>query len=1092
MRVFHALCVLPAFLPISLAAQTQPGYYRMPSIRGETIVFVAEGDLWKIGLGGGTATRLTSHPSRETSPVISPDGRTVAFAAKYEGPTEVYTMPITGGLPVRRTWFGDVATPVGWTPDGRILVATAHFATLPNLQLRIVDPATGLNHPVPLSQAADGVYDSAGRTLFFTRQAFQGSHTRHYQGGTAEQLWKYVEGQEASGLTVDYAGTSRRPMWWRGRVYFASDRDGTMNLWSMNENGGDLRQHTSHKGWDVRSPSLGDGRIVYQLGADLHLYDIAANHDTTLAISLPSDFDQLRERWIKSPMDYLTAAHLSPNGDRVVLTARGQIFVAPAEQGRLVDASRRPGVRYRDARFFADGKSLLALTTETGEVELARLPANGVGPSTVLTTDGKVLRWEAVPSPDGKWIAHYDKDQQLWLYEVATRKNNRIAVDSIADFAELRWSPDSHWLVYGETSANLFQQLFLYDLRTSHATPVTSDRYQSWSPTWSPDGKWLYFLSNRHFASVVSSPWGERQPEPYFDRMTEVYAVGLRKGLRFPFQPADELVPDTTRRDSTRADSSKATQHRPRTPAPAPADSVKNIAIDLDGLAGRLFRVPLPAGNLSDLSTDGARLYYVEWTTFAEPKGKLSSLAIGPKPEDPTTLVEDINDYELSLDRKKILIRKGNDLYVVAAGPKVNELEKAKLDLSGWTFSLVPHEEYRQMFSEAWRLERDYFYDPAMHGNNWPVILTKYQPLVDRVTDREELADLLSQMVSELSALHIFVYGGDRRDGADDIAPASLGATLERDSAAGGYRISHIYRADPDEPENRAPLAALDWVTEGDVIESIDGVSLLSAGDPGAVLRNQAGKQVLIRIRPAQGTGAARDAIVVPMKPQEAWNLRYNEWEFTRRERVDQESGGRIGYVHLRAMGGGDMANWARDYYPVFNRDGLIIDVRHNRGGNIDSWVLEKLLRRAWFYWQGRIGKPVWNMQYAFRGHVVVLCDEWTASDGEAFSEGFRRLGIGKVIGTRTWGGEIWLSSNNFLVDKGIATAAESGVYGPEGVWLIEGHGVDPDIVVDNLPHASFEGQDAQLEAAISYLQDEIRTHPVPVPPAPAYPRKAQ
>ncbi len=428
---------------------------------------------------------------------------------------------------------------------------------------------------------------------------------------------------------------------------------------------------------------------------------------------------------------------------------------------------------------------------------------------------------------------------------------------------------------------------------------------------------------------------------------------------------------------------------------------------------------------------------------------------------------------------------------MVDAGAKAPaDLAKLTVPLGDWTFHLDPRAEWRQMFTEAWRLERDYFYDRGMHGLDWPAIRTKYLPLVDRVTDRAELSDILAQMVSELSALHIFVRGGDVRPGTDNVWPAALGATLVRDDTAGGYRVDHIIRTDPDRPERRPPLArpGVD-VAEGDVIAMVNGVASLSVPDVYTLLRGQADKQVLLRVKPKAG-GGARDVIVMPISAQREDDLRYDEWEYTRRLAVEQASQNTIGYVHLRAMGGGNMAEWTREFYPVFNRDGLIIDVRHNSGGNIDSWILEKLLRKAWFYWQERVGSPTWNMQFAFRGHIVVLVNERTASDGEAFAEGFRRLGLGKVIGTRTWGGEIWLSSNNFLVDRGIATAAETGVYGPEGQWLIEGHGVDPDIVVDNLPNATFEGKDAQLEAAVKHLQELIKTKPVPVPKTPPYPIK--
>jgi len=375
-----------------------------------------------------------------------------------------------------------------------------------------------------------------------------------------------------------------------------------------------------------------------------------------------------------------------------------------------------------------------------------------------------------------------------------------------------------------------------------------------------------------------------------------------------------------------------------------------------------------------------------------------------------------------------------------------------------------------------------------MHGVDWPAVRDKYLPLVERVRDREELNDVIAQMVSELGALHTFVFGGDIRKGPDQVQLASLGARLER--TTGGYAVKHIYRSDPDRPEKCAPLARPGVeVAEGDTIVAVNGRPALSAADIGELLRNRAGKQVLLSVLPG-GKGPARQVVVKPITIQQENDLRYHEWEYTRRLMVEKAAGGAIGYVHLRNMSGDDIAQWAQEYYPVFQRQGLIVDVRHNGGGNIDSWVLGKLLRQAWFYWKPRIGPPTWNMQGAFRGYMVLLCDEHSGSDAEAFSEGFRRLGLGKLIGTRTWGGEIWLTASNVLADHGIATAAEIGVYGPEGKWLIEGHGVEPDITVDNLPNATFNGKDAQLEAALGYLQGLIKAKPVTVPPPPPYPKK--
>ena len=1069
------------FLAALGAQPNNRGYYRFPAIHGQTVVFTSEGDLWQAPLAGGTARRLTTHPGDEMRAAFSPDGQTIAFSANYEGPTEVYTMPASGGLPTRRTFEGGVAMVIGWTPAGAVLYATMQYSTLPNVQLAAIDAQKRIT-VVPLSQAADGSYDQRG-TLYFTRLPFQGSYAKRYKGGTAQNIWKYKDGSEAVALTADYTGTSKHPMWWNGRVYFLSDRDGTMNLWSMDENGKGLRQHTKHQGWDMKSASLSEGRIVYQMGADLRCFEIASGADRVIPIELASDFDHLREHWIRNPAEYMSDIHLSPDGGRVVLTARGRVFVAPARSGRFVDiASSKPG-RFRDALFMPDGKNLLVLSSETGEVEYWKVPANGLGPGEQLTRDGKVLRWEGSPSPDGKWIATQDKDAELWILDTAAGTRKRIAVaagsfNSTPQFDDLRWSPDSRWLAFGQEAENQLTRVMLYNVETGTTTPLTTDRYDSSSAAWSPDGKWIYFVSDRALKSLVFSPWGTRQPDPYFDRTNKIYAVALKKGLRSPFEPADELHPDPP------AKSGDAKTEKPK------------VEIDLDGLEARLVEVPVPPGNYFSLSAAANRLCWRD-RSGADFKTSLACLEIGNKGAKPETVMEDVRRYELSTDGKKMLIVKPNEYLVVDAGVKAAALKDPKalaesqVDLKSWTFSVIPTDEFREEFFDAWRLHRDYFYDRNMHGVNWKAMRDKYGELIGRVRDREELSDLIAEMVGELSALHANVRGGDIRKGPDQVAIAALGARLERDPEAGGYRVKHVYQSDPDRPDRRSPLARPGVeIADGDVLQTINGRNLLSVTDPGELLRNTAGKQVLVRVRP-KAQGEPRDVIVKPITAQQDADLRYHEWEYTRRLEVDRAAEGKIGYVHLRAMGPNDINQWIEEYIPVFRRDGLIVDVRHNGGGNIDSWILGRLMRKAWMYWQPRVGKPTWNMQEAFRGHMVVLCDERTGSDGEAFTEGFRRLGLGKVIGTRTWGGEIWLSGSNLLVDKGVATAAENGVFGPEGKWLIEGHGVDPDIVVDNLPHATFEGKDAQLEAAVRHLQALMKEQPVAVPPVPKYPDKS-
>ncbi|TFG53968.1 MAG: protease, partial [Candidatus Aminicenantes bacterium] len=882
-KILGLAAVILCLLCIAQAgfAAGRNGYYRFPAIHGDVVVFTSEGDLWTVDVRGGTARRLTTHSGVETNPAISPDGLTLAFSAQYEGPTEVYTMPLAGGLPVRRTFAGQTATVAGWTPDGKILYATQKYSTLPNTQLVVLDPKTNAETLLPLNQAADGSFDAAGKALYFTRLPFQGSYTKRYKGGTAQNLWTFVlGGEEAAPLTADYAGTSKNPMVWQGRIYFLSDRDGTMNIWSMDLKGGGLKQHTFHKGYDASSPSLQDGRIAYQLVADIHVFDIASGKDAGLAITLPSDFDQMREKWVTKPLDYLTAAHVSASGDRVVFVSRGHVFVAPVGDGRWVKVSRKDGVRARAARFLGDGKSLMVLSDETGEWEFHRIAADGLGAQEQLTTGAKVLRFDGIPSPDGKWIVFADKDNQLWLFHVGKKALTRIAVSGVGMFGDFAWSPDSRWAAYVQGADNLFSQVMLLEAETGRTTVLTNDRVDSYSPAWSPDGKWLYFLSDRYFRSVVGSPWGARQPEPYFDKTTKIYAMALTAKEAFPFAPATELQGAAKDNGDAKEAKTGAAAGKPAKEAAKPAP-VPKVEIDLTGIQDRVFEVPLPASVYGGLVVGDKALFFIDEESNAAGKPKLQAVEIKNRNVQAKTLLEDVRNFELSADGKKILVRKGGDFYVIDAGtaqPTQQTLAERRVDFSRWTFSIDPREEWRQMFVDAWRMERDYFYDRNLHNVDYQGLLERHRPFVDRVSDRAELNDLLAHLVGELSALHTFVRGGDLRQPADSVAPGSLGARLIRDEAKGGYMIEHIYRADPEYPERMSPLGKpLSAIREGDVIVSINGVAATSVADPSLLLRNTAGQQVLLEVKPAAG-GAVRKEIIVPITTGAESDLRYAEW----------------------------------------------------------------------------------------------------------------------------------------------------------------------------------------------------------------------
>ncbi len=1046
------------------------GYYRMPSVHGDVVVFTAEGDLWKVALAGGEAIRLTTHPEEELHAHISPDGSQIAFSASYHGAQEVYVMPISGGLPKRLSFDGANANVRSWTPSGKVVYSTSHYSDLPNQQLHLLDTHDLSRQAIPLMQADMGQFTDDESSLVFNRLRFNGSWTKRYKGGTIQQLWRFTSGDdEATPLTTSYEGTSKDPMIVGDRIYFVSDRDGTMNIWSIDLDGKSPKQHTFHAGLDVRDADADGQSLVYQLGADLYCLSLTDFSTRRIPITLTSDFDQRRSQWVEKIEDTLTSIHLSPKGDRVVATAHGQVAIFPVEQGRVVTLSQGSGVRMRDAVFEPDGQSLLMLTDHSGEQEYWRFDDLGMKPPEQLTKDADVLRLAPVPAPDGKHIAFSDREGRLSILGNQSKKTHVIHQSPFWGIGSIAWSPDSQWLAFDSQANNVSSQIKLYHVPSGRLIDATTDRVESYNPLWSQDGSFLYFLSDRHFNSVVSSPWGPRQPEPFLDKSTEIYALALDPQAKFPFLAHSELTADL--KDIKEAE-------EPR------------VNMVEEGLQKRLYRVPVKPGNYASLQSNGDHLFYLSYEAGTFEHAQLMIMAVNSKLEDAKVFADKVSAFELSNDGKKIMLRKEDKWLVSGLEDDVLEEKAKSLEINKWKLKVEPTETWRQMLVDAWRLERDYFYDPDMHGVDWQAVLDKHLPLVKRVTTRAELNDLIAQVVGELSALHTFVVGGELRSADDQIQHAGLGVDWEADKKRGGYRITYIYQGEPDYIDQLSPVARPNVdLKVGDTVTAINGTKTLEVAHANVLLDNQVGQQV--RLSVLTNDNGQRDVVVTPISKQDEAGLRYSDWENSRRLKVDDWGQDKIGYVHLRAMGGDNYSEWVQNYFPVFNRQGLILDVRNNRGGNIDSWILERLLRQVWFYWKGRNQQVYGNMQYAFAGHLVLLMNELTASDGEAISEGFRRLGLGKVIGTRTWGGEIWLSFNNRLADGGIASAAQTGVFGLEREWLIEGVGVIPDIEVDNRPHQTFLGQDAQLRKAVDHLLELIDSDPRQQPEPPDFPNKS-
>lgn len=1076
----HLLCLVIGLNLVN--AQGFEGYYQYPDIHQNTIVFTAEGDLWKVSTTGGLAQRLTTHAEEERYPAISPDGKTIAYSATYEGPTEVYTLPIDGGMTTRWTYEAEASIVTSWTPDGKIVYQTWAFNKRPEAQLVTIDLNSKDKSVVPLHQASEGMQNENGLWLF-VRPSDHNDAAKRYVGGTARQMWKFDGQNEAVKLSTDYAGESSHPMWHDGRVYFISDRDGVMNIWSMDVNGGDLQQHTKHDKFGVRYANVDNGKMVYQHAADLWLLDLASGEYNKINIRLASDLEQLREKWVENPSRYITSVHPDPKGEKVVITARGRAFVVPVKSGRTVAFTEQKDVRYRDAVFSHDGKNIITLSDESGEFEFVQFAADGSGAPQPITRDGNLLRYQGIPSPDGKWIAYDDLEANMYVLNVSTGVSKKISTNQqgIRDFS---WSPDSRWLAFVQQAMNTMSQIKVYHVDDGSIFDLTTDRANSFNPEWSPDGKFVYFLSDRSFTSLVGSPWGTRQPEPYWDASEKVYHVALKRDSRSPFRENDELMVDEKEEEDAKKD--KKEENSEKDKAEETEDKL-TVTIDKDGIQARIEEVPIPAGNYYNLAVNDKALYMMSAETGVNAKSHLKVVKIANEDVKIKDAASEVRWFEITQDGKKLLIRKGQSYYIVDAGTGSIKLDDGKLNFKGWKFSINPKDDWKQLFTDAWRMERDYFYDKNMHGVDWDGMHKKYLPLVDRVTTRRELSDVIGRLVGELSTLHTGAGGGDTRSDNKSIPVASLGAETSRDEANGGFRIDYIYKVDPDYPNEKAPLddPYLD-VREGDIITKVNGRDALSALDLGELIRNQIDKQVKLTLK--RGT-TTREVIVKPTGNEYA--LRYSDWEYSNRLKVEKDSEDQIGYLHLRAMGSRNVAQFYREFYPVFNKKGLIVDVRYNWGGNIDAFILEKLMRQAWMYWKGRSGEPYWNMHYSFRGHIVVLVNEKTFSDGETFAEGFKRLGLGTTIGMRTWGGQVWLNSANRLTDNGIARAPMFGVYGPDGKWLIEGHGFEPDIELDNLPHETFNGKDAQLEAAIKLLQEKIAEDPRDVPPVPAYPDKS-
>jgi tricorn protease len=1072
------------------------GFYRYPTIGGGVIVFASEGDLWKVPVTGGVALRLTAHEGEERFPRLSPDGRLIAFTAQYEGNDEVYVMPAVGGEPTRLTFHPASDQAIGWTADGKVLFRSRRDHPHGDYRVYTVPPSGGIPQLIPLEPAAWLAFEPGGSRVALQKIGLEFHNWKRYKGGEAEDIYVGTLSPLAFTEVTRYDGKDAFPMWATdGRIYFVTDRWGRPNLASMQPDGGDVRRLTRFDDYDVRWPSLGDGKIVYQHKMDLWVYDLASGRNEQVTVQLPSDRLQVRERFV-DPNPTLGAWSLSKDGERIALETRGDVFVARTRRKGLIRRiTQSSAVRTKLPAFSPDGKSIAAWTEVNGEEQLLLYAADNGAPPRAVGSVPPAWHFGPAWSPDGKAIAWGDEKHELHVTDVASGAS-AVVDRSEWEIRRYAWSPDGRYLAYVVDQLNLFSQVKIWDGQTKKTYAATDPAFNCSSPAWDPEGRYLYFLSER-----AINPFLDLFEARFIvDQATLPFVVALQADGTLPFAPRGDVDPPKPeeKKEEKTADA-RARDGKDAKPAAGTEDKVEPIRIDFEGLAARVVQVPVAPGDYSDLQAVAGKLHWLRDTNRGMlPPGDDSDdpgadlVTYDLEKEKLATLASGVRGYGVSLDGKVLVFRTKDGFTRVEAGaseaPKDDAAKEAKVDLSGWSLSVVPRDEWTQMLHEAWRLQRDFFYDPKMHGVDWDGVWRQYGPLADRISSRDDLADLLGEMFGELNVGHAYHGGGDLRRGKP-VGAGLLAADLDYDAASGFWQIRKIYRGDYPDPRTSSPLARPDLrVKPGQWLVAIDGRPLVKGEDYLQRLANRAGQEVELSIADAPKPEPARRVVVKAVADDTP--IRYATWIRETREYVERRSNGQIGYIHLYDMGGRGLSQFARDFPPQWNKRGLIMDDRWNHGGNVAPMLLAHLDRKILAVGGLRNGGQVdTTPSHAFHGHMATLINRQGGSDCETFALGFKNFGLGPVIGTRTWGGWVGIRGDKRLRDGGRITEPEFGGWDPKGqAWIIEGHGVDPDVTLDLGPDGFLGGRDVQLDYAIDHLLKEIAKDPRDLPPAPPIP----
>jgi tricorn protease len=1079
-----------AGLFLSPAAFAGTKLLRFPDVCGDKVVFTYAGDLWTASTQGGTAVRLTAGPGLEQSARFSPDCSTVAFTGQYGGDDQVYTIAAGGGEPKQLTFYpakgplpqrwGFDNQVYGWTPDGKSVLFRSWEQSISesNPRLYTVPAEGGLPTALPMPVAGVGRYSPDGSKIVYSPKYRDFRTWNRYVGGWAQDLYVYdFAAKSAKNITND-PNTDRDPVWIGDAVYFLADRGAHLNLYRYDTASGDTKQLTDYQGADARWAS-GDakGRIVFEVDGELHLYDTQSNKDQALDITVPSDLVRTRaeERSVKDKIeDYA----LSANGKRALFTARGEVFSVPVKDGITLNLTHTPGAHEREAEWSHDGRRVVYVSDQSGEDAVWVRDADG-GNARQLTSEtfGRLYapRW----SPDGSRIAFVDSNNNLRIVAASGGPAPVVAHELAYTRRDHVWSPGGHYLAFSLTDKDdIKPRLHVYDLAAGRSVRVGDARFDSYSPSFSPDGQYLYFLGNREWTPQLSNiEWNFAA-----NRNTGLFALALRKGVGNPFAPRNDSAAAEDKKDG---DADKKDEAKPK----AAADV--NDRIEFEGLDARLTRAPIDPDNIDGFEvTKKAILYVVSDGQYYGRDGafktKLKAWSFEQrKSED---VFEGVDGLSISRDGSTALVKSDGAFKVIDLDAGKPEPKDVKTD---GLFALVdPKAEYAEIFRETWRRYRDHFYVQNMHGYDWPAIRAKYEPMLAWVGDRSDLNYLLGQMVAELNVGHAYVSGGDLGLPAKPHV-GLLGARFELDAASGQYRIAKILQGQNDEERYRSPLTELGVdVKEGDYVVAINGQPLTRNDSPYRLLRTAPGQLIQLTVNGKPGGDGARTVLVRPIDSEEPLN--YYAWVARNREYVAKASNGEMGYLHIPDMGPDGIREFIKWYYPQLRKQGLVVDVRDNGGGNVSAMVIERLSRKVLGLDYGR------NVDFTgtypnetFLGHLVALCNGTTASDGDIFSHMFKQAKLGPLIGVRTWGGVVGITGWGPAIDGGEIFVPQFASASPEGQYVVEGHGVDPDIVVEQDVSAQLEGKDPQLDRGIEELRKAIQAAPVKLPGRPADPVKA-